>query len=83
MYGSFARGDYHEESDIDLLLVVNQSMDKLASYRKSIAIIASDMSLKYDITISITVKSKQHFEQYANVLPYYQNVIKEGIRYAV
>lgn len=83
LYGSYARGDYHEESDIDILLTVNMAADSLAKTRRAIANIASDLSLKHDITVSIAVKTHEQFAKYSNILPYYQNVVKEGIRYVV
>ena len=82
LYGSYARGDQHEESDIDILLTVDINESELPSYRKTLARICSDLSLKHDIMISATVKPSEQFHRYATVLPYYQNVIREGIRYA-
>lgn len=81
LYGSFARGDYHEYSDVDILVTVNMNADEISDYRTSLAHVNSELSLKHDVTVSITVKPLEHFQKYSNVLPYYKNVIKEGIRY--
>ena len=81
LYGSYARGDYHAESDIDILLTVDIPPEDICAYRWAVAEVSSDLSLKHDVTISVAVKAKQQFEKYARVLPYYQNVLKEGIRY--
>ena len=81
LYGSYARGDYHEESDIDILLTVDLEQPELSKYRNKIAEITSDLSLKHDITVSVTVKPLAQFQKYANVLPFYKHVIKEGIPY--
>jgi len=83
LYGSYARGDYHEWSDIDILLTVDISPENISRTRKNISGIISDISLKYDVTVSVTVKSAEHFHKYAGVLPYFKNVVSEGIRYAV
>ena len=82
LYGSYARGDYHEESDIDILLAVDLTPDMISKLRNNIGLITSDLSLKHDITVSVTVKPFSQFKQYADVLPYYKNVLVEGIRYA-
>lgn len=82
LYGSYARGDYHSESDVDILLTVDKTPEELASYRKNIARISSELSLKYDVTVSVTLKSEEQFRKYSDVLPFYKNVIAEGIRYA-
>ncbi len=81
LYGSYARGDYHAESDIDILLTVDMSPEDICNYRRAVAEVTSDLSLKHDVTISVAVKAKQQFEKYAKDLPYYQNVLREGIRY--
>ena len=81
LYGSYARGDYHEESDIDILLTVDLEQPELSKYRSTIAEITSDLSLQHDITVSVTVKPLAQFRKYANVLPFYKNVLGEGIRY--
>ena len=83
LYGSYARGDYNKESDVDILLIATLSENELPNYRSAIASVSSDLSLKYDVTVSITVKPLEQFQKFQNVLPYYQNVIKEGIRYAI
>jgi len=82
LYGSYARGDYHAESDIDILLTVDLDAASVSKARNNIGIITSELSLKHDITISVTVKPLDQFVRYAEVLPYYKNVLREGIRYA-
>ena len=82
LYGSYARGDYHNESDVDILITANISSSEISKYRNAVAVVTSDLSLKYDVTVSVTIKPLEQFLQYANILPYYKNVIKEGIKYA-
>ncbi len=82
LYGSYARGDYHDESDIDILLVADISQSEISVYRNSVALLTSDLSLKYDITVSVAIKPFEQFRRYSDILPYYKNVITEGIKYA-
>lgn len=81
LYGSYARGDFHDESDIDILITVDESPENLSTYRKQIAKICSALGLAQDIMISATVKSSKQFKEYIDILPFYKNVVKEGIRY--
>ena len=83
LYGSFARGDFHKESDVDILLTVDMQQDEISNLRSSLAYVTSELSLKHDITVSVTVKPLQQFLRFADILPFYKNVIQEGIRYAV
>ena len=82
LYGSYARGDYHEESDVDILLTVEQPQSVISHHRSDIANLSSDLSLEHDITVSISVKPAEQFERLIDVLPFYQNVKREGIKYA-
>lgn len=82
LYGSYARGDYHAESDIDILLAVNTSAANIALLRNRLASITSGLSLQYDVTVSVTAKPSEQFARYGEILPYYINVREEGIRYA-
>jgi predicted nucleotidyltransferase len=81
LYGSYARGDYTNESDIDILLLVSAERNDIALKRPLLAAVTSDLSLKHNITVSVTVKPINHFIQFLSVLPFYQNILKEGIRY--
>lgn len=82
LYGSYARGDFHSESDVDILLTVRQSQEEISGNRMAVAKIAGSLSLAHDVTVSIAVKPAEQFERYRNVLPFYQNVVREGIPYA-
>ena len=83
LYGSYARGDYTDESDVDILLVVDTNAEGIKLHRAEISRISSDLSLKYDITVSITVKPSEQFDRFSDILPFYKNVVSEGVRYAV
>ncbi|USH00499.1 nucleotidyltransferase domain-containing protein [Thermococcus argininiproducens] len=76
LYGSYARGDYSRESDIDILLVVKEKLD-LHKYEK-VNEIATKLSLKYEIVISIMDYPKKDFMSLDS--PFLQSVKKEGIK---
>ena len=82
LYGSYARGDQQPESDVDILLTADLTQDEIARQRRQIASVASRLSLDYDVTVSIQIVPLAQFQRYAEYLPFYQNVLKEGIRYA-
>ena len=82
LYGSYARGDYDEDSDVDILLTVDVEPEDLPSYRRAVCHVCSDLGLKHNVLVSPAVEPLRQFRKFQNALPYYQNVIKEGIRYA-
>ena len=81
LYGSYARGDYSKESDVDILVTVTLDRTELSKYRNALASVSSDLSLKHNVTVSLTVKPYDEFMLYSNTLPFYMNVIKEGVQY--
>ena len=81
LYGSYARGDYGKESDVDILVTAVLDRSDLAKYRYELASVSSDLSLKHNVTVSVTVKPHEDFVRYSSSVPFYTNVIKEGIRY--
>jgi len=75
LYGSFSRGDFNADSDIDILVV----LDKVPSFYKeneTLISIKLDLILEYDIFISTTPVSLDQYEH--SVFPFYKNVKKEG-----
>ena len=55
---------------------------EISKRRNALAEITSDLSLKHDVTVSVTAKPLQQFRQYSAVMPFYRNVIREGVHYA-
>ena len=81
LYGSYARGDYTPDSDVDILFSADIRPDEISDYRNGLAKISSDLSLDHDITVSLTLKSAEQFNKYSDSMPFYSNVKREGIRY--
>lgn len=78
LYGSYARGDYDSESDIDITAIVKGSRIDLQNKLKQIWDISADIGLENDVVISPTVIPFVEFEKYKERLPYYMNIWKEG-----
>ncbi len=79
LYGSFARGDFDSESDIDFMLLIDLPQEELAKYRREINKLSSFLSLDYNITVSIKLKDYNIVSQYKDSVPFYENVLNEGI----
>nr|QGT51075.1 hypothetical protein Firmicute1046_1510 [uncultured Firmicutes bacterium] len=82
LYGSCARGDYDEESDIDIMIMVDMPKDELYKYRKFITDFCADLDLENNVFLSPKLQSLPFFNEWKNTLPFYQNVIKDGVLYA-
>lgn len=79
LYGSYARGDYDDESDIDVMVRVDIPQIEFDGKEYELDKLSNKLDLEYDVFISIHVQDNFRFERYKNVLPFYQNVIQEGI----
>lgn len=82
LYGSYARGDYDEESDIDIMIMVDMDRDELAKFRRAMNNFCADLDLKYNVLLASKLQSQVFFDQWKTTLPFYQNVIKDGVMYA-
>ena len=81
LYGSYARGDYTPDSDIDMMILVKGiAPEELWKFRSSITSKSSELGLKYNLVIVPLIKDVDTFNKYLDVLPFYQNVDREGIR---
>ena len=82
LFGSYARGDYDEESDIDILILADVSSDRLSDYREHIDTLCGDLLWEYGIVISAIEKDTETYNRYSNILPFYKNIAKEGVKIA-
>lgn len=78
LYGSYARGDFAEDSDIDIVALVHGSREALQEKLKQVWDISAEIGLENDIIISPTVIPYDEFMQYKQSLPYYRSIAEEG-----
>lgn len=79
LYGSYARGTSTEESDIDIVAIVKGDRPELQKQLKDIWDIAAELGIEYDVVISPTVIPYEEFEHYKDIIPYYMNIVREGV----
>jgi len=78
LYGSYARGDYREGSDVDVMILLNDYKDYWKEQSK-ISHLASDVSLEYDVTVSCIFIKQIQWETASNERPLIYNIRKEGV----
>ena len=76
LYGSVARNDNTDESDIDIAIIVGNEMDDATKER--LIRWSAELDLRYDRVFSIIDIKEENIEKWGNILPFYQNVQKEG-----
>ena len=81
LYGSYARGDQNEESDIDIMILTDLTNEEIIEYRELVSNIAFDIEFdtNFEVMISPLVKNIEKFEYWLKALPFYMNVQREGV----
>lgn len=79
LYGSYARGDYDDESDIDIMIIADISPDERADLREKLFDFTYDLNLQYDVLLSVFIQDKTTYEKYKNNYPFFKNVEQEGV----
>ena len=78
LYGSYARGDYEEYSDVDILILANIEHATTREYMQAIWNISHNISLENDVILSLTFRSTEFFNANVNTHSFYRNVVKDG-----
>jgi predicted nucleotidyltransferase len=76
LYGSYARGNFNENSDIDLLIVLEEIKSEIQEI-ETLAELKTDIQLESDIYISTNPVSFDKFQN--SEFQFYKNIRKEGI----
>lgn len=77
LYGSVARDEAKDDSDIDIAIILSDEMDE--SLQEKFIHWSADMDLRYDRVFSIVDIQEEKIRQWGEILPFYQNVQREGI----
>lgn len=79
LYGSYARGDFRPDSDVDIMILVDISDLELKEYSQQLSYMTYDFKLDNDLDIKPIAKSEEHFERWMINYPFYANIHKEGM----
>ena len=79
LYGSYARGDNSLDSDVDVLVMTELSPEENRKYRRDLNRIFSRVGLEHDVLLSMFLVDRQSYESRMAVMPFYQNIEKDGV----
>lgn len=78
LYGSYARGNAHAHSDVDLLVLM--PTDTLSpEEKKRIAFALYELEFEHQLIISPLIMPKKQWEQQHIINGFYQNVKKDAV----
>jgi predicted nucleotidyltransferase len=76
LFGSYARGNFNDESDVDFLLVTSTKLT--AEEKEKITEIELNVLTQYKLFITVIPEVEEFVISYS-WLPFYRNIEKEGI----
>ena len=79
LYGSYARGDFRQNSDIDIMVLVKMSDSDIKLIENEVYDFAYDIELETGINISPIIKNEDNYIYWLDTLPFYRNIENEGV----
>jgi predicted nucleotidyltransferase len=79
LYGSYARGDYREDSDIDIMILLDISDLEIKEYFEMLVDMTFDFNMDHDTDIKPIAKNESHFRKWVLNYPFYANINREGV----
>ncbi len=80
LYGSYARGDYSADSDIDIMILLDLEDIDIKSYRHQLSGMTYDFNMEHNLDIKPMAKNEEHFQKWVEVYPFYANVNRDGVK---
>ncbi len=77
LYGSYARGDYNENSDVDIMVLLNDS--PAWTDEKFVSGLSFEYMYNQNVLFSIMLQRGKQFDDVIGFYPFYQNIAHEGI----
>lgn len=79
LFGSYARGDFTDVSDIDVLIVVDLSEEELETFRKAMIHLTFETNLEHDVEIEPIVMNAADYFRFEAVHPLLKEIKKDGV----
>ncbi len=79
LYGSYARGDYTQDSDVDIMILVDLTDGEMDEYADALSDVVFEYNVEHDIWMMPVVKNIDHFHRWVSAYQFYANVLKEGV----
>lgn len=78
LYGSCARGDFTDDSDIDIALITDSDRMTAKKYNDGLASIATDLAMKYLSVVNFVVLPSNEYNEKKSWYLFFRNIDQEG-----
>lgn len=79
LYGSYARGDFRADSDIDIMILLDLSDLELKAFSQELSYMTYDFNMDFDLDIKPIAKCEAQFNRWLENYPFYTNIKTEGV----
>ena len=80
LFGSYARNDADDGSDIDVMFLVDSSRQTIQEKHWQVGEAAAEVLMDHGIVVSPIVENRAYYHANANILPFFKNVQREGVK---
>jgi predicted nucleotidyltransferase len=68
LFGSYARGDFDDETDIDIMILVDKDQMELKRAQAAFSSLSTDIDLAYDVVSSLHLQDYRLFQDWKEAL---------------
>lgn len=79
LFGSYARQDANQESDLDLVVLTDLEDTDLKEKSDAIRNRCADLFIEYSVLPTVMLRNEQQFLERSQYVPFYMTVKEEGI----
>ena len=79
LYGSYARGDFREDSDIDIMILVDLDDSGIKAASRRLSDMTFEINFDFDVLIMPIVQNAAFFEHWVGTYPFFNQINNEGI----
>ena len=80
LFGSYARNEAEDGSDMDVMFLVDSSRQAIAEKHRQLGEAAADVLMDFGIVVSPIVENRDYYLANADILPFFRNVQREVAR---
>ncbi len=79
LYGSCARGDYTEDSDVDIAILTDSDREQVKKYSSQLDELATQIAIDTMAVVNFVCLPQKEFEDKKSWYPFFKNIAKDGI----
>ena len=81
LFGSYARGDYENGSDVDIAILADIRREEEKLFTNDIITLISEIDIKFNYTVLLSpiLISNDFYVEWRETIPFYQALLNEGV----